>query len=171
MNLKNTIHSNLILILILFLSTGAYAENIRMFHIERNKNSSIVCYDLEVNEDKKIVSGNPIRAYWEMPHKGNTTNSLSTVQYKLAYGFTIDEIEENMLSFKLKAYPERSLKVVYDPEKNEAKTFTIIDGVSAILNKLYIQALPPFYQSVEYIILSGINILTGETVTEQISNK
>ena len=155
---------------ILLLQTLTQAQGIRMFHIERNKNSSIVCYDLEVDKNKSIDGKNPINAYWEMPDKNNARNTLSAIQYKLAYGVVVDEIKEDLLLFKLKAYPERELKVVYDSEKQQANAFMLINGVFAIVSKLYIHATPPLYSSVEYIILTGFDPETGNTITEKIIN-
>lgn len=156
-------------VFVLLLQVSAQDESIRMFHIERNKNSSIVCYDLEVN-DNTINKKNPIHAYWEMPEKNNARNSLSPLQNKLAYGYTVDEVGENKLSFKLKAYPARALDVVYEPGTQQAQAYVYINGVYAVLDKLYIKASPPFYNSVEYIMLSGINPQTGEVLVERIYN-
>lgn len=150
-------------------SIEAQIESLRMFHIERNKNNSIVCYDLEINE-KSIDTKKPVHAYWEMPDKNNSRNELSAIQNKLAFGFTIEKIDGNSVFLKLKAYPQRILNIVYEPDSSEAKVFALINGIHAVLNKLYIHATPPLYNSVEYIILTGINPLTGEVITERINN-
>ncbi|MDR2084605.1 MAG: DUF4833 domain-containing protein [Bacteroidales bacterium] len=156
--------------LFFLLHTFAQAQDIRLFHIERNKNNSIVCYDLHVDDNKEINQQNPIDAYWITPDKDNSRNSLSLVQYKLAYGLTIDKIEGDDISFKLKAYPERDIRVIYDSENRQANAYTYINGAFAVLKKLYIHASPPLYKSVEYIILEGYDPETGKEVSEMIIN-
>lgn len=156
---------------LLLLQPVVNAHSLRLFHIERNKNNSIVCYDLETDDGVAINKKNPISVYWEMPDKGYARNTLSALQNRLAYGFIVEQMEENSVHLKLKAYPQREVEVVYDTETQEANAFTTINGSPAILNKLYIHAAPPFYNSVEYIILSGFNPATGEPVMEKITNK
>jgi hypothetical protein len=155
----------------LLMQSVATAQCFRLFHIERNKNNSIVCYDLTINGSKSIDKSKPIDVYWEMPDKDNARNTLSVIQNKLAYGFTIDHVKENLILFKLKAYPERTVEAVYDSEKKQANAYTNINGCYAILKKLYIHAIPPLYNSVEYIVLVGLDPKTGKEVKEKIVNK
>lgn len=157
--------------LFLSLQFNANAQSFRLFHIERNKNSSIVCYDLKINENNEICTENPIDIYWEMPDENNDRNALSLIQNKLAYGITLKKIEKNSVFFKLKAYPDCIVNAVYNQEKREAKAHLLINGHSAVLNKLYICAIPPNYTSVEYIILYGFEPETGKNVMEKIINK
>lgn len=161
----------LTLSIFLVLQQFATAQSFRLFHIERNKNNSIVCYDLEVNDNKAINKNNPIDVYWEMPDKNNARNTLSVIQNKLAYGLTVDQVKENLVLFKLKAYPERTVEAIYDSEKKQANAYTFINGCYAVLKKLYIYASPPLYNSVEYIILTGLDPKTGKEVKEKIVNK
>ncbi len=160
----------LALSLFLLLQSAAMTQSLRLFHIERNKNNSIVCYDLEV-DNKTIAKNNPIDVYWEMPDQNNARNSLSVIQNKLVYGLTIEQVKGNSILFKLKAYPDRIVEVVYDSKKQQANAFTLINGSYVILKKLYIYATPPLYSSVEYIILVGLDPNTGETKKEKITNK
>lgn len=161
----------LVLSVFLLLQSVATAQCFRLFHIERNKNNNIVCYDLTINGSKSIDKNTPIDVYWEMPDKNNARNTLSVIQNKLAYGFTINQINENVILFKLKAYPDRAIKAVYNSDKKQATAYTNINECYAILKKIYIHAIPPLYNSVEYIILVGLDPKTGKEVKEKIVNK
>lgn len=166
--IKRTLFSTLCIFLLWQVTE---AQNLRLFHMERNKNDSIVCYDLEISDNLTINSKHSIDIYWETPEKGNARNGLSIIQNKFAYGLTVEKIEESSVVFKLKAFPQRSVTAIYDAENRLAYALTDINGKTMILKKLYVYATPPHYTSVEYIVLTGIDPETGETAEETIVNK
>lgn len=157
--------------LIFFCLNALFAENknIPLFHIERNKNEGIVCYELQI-KDNAIDAKAPIHAYWKNPHKNGSTNELSLLQKKLAYGVSVKNVDKNTVTFTMTAYPERQVKVVYNQEKQIANAYISINGTQHLLAKLYIHATPPAYRSVEYVILDGFEVETNQKVSERINN-
>ena len=162
--------AGLLLLFFCFNSVVAENRNIPLFHIERNKNESIVCYELRI-KDNAIDTKEPIHAYWKNPHKNGNINELSLLQKKLAYGVSVKNIDKNTITFTMTAYPERPVKVVYNQLEQKAEAYISINGIQTLLTKMYIHATPPAYRSVEYVILNGINQHSNKKESEQINNK
>jgi hypothetical protein len=145
----------------------AQSLSIPLFFIERNKNESIICYDLEI-VNNAINLKNPIHAYWK--RATGAINELSAIQKAFAFGFSIKEAKNNKVTFTMKAYPKRVVTVEYDAVRQQAVAYVSINGAQARFEKLYIKATPPAYRSVEYIVLTGTDRQTTKPVSERIDN-
>lgn len=160
-----------ILLLLIIGSISLSAQSIRLFHIERNKNDNIVCYDLNL-KDNKIDKANPINIYWDNPK--NTSGKkpeLSSLERKMAYGITVNSVSDNSVIFIMKAYKDRPITVIYNSETKTAVPSIVINNKKAKLDKLYIFASAPLYTSVVYVELFGQVLNTGEILKERINNK
>ena len=151
-------------------SFSVFAQDIRLFHIERNKNDNIVCYDLNV-ENGKINTTNPINIYWS--NLSNTSfkgNGLSSIERKLAYGITVNSVSETKVVFTMKASSDRVITVSFDSKEKKASPVTVINGEKAILKKMFISAKAPLYTSVVYAELFGKSVDSAKDLYEKINN-
>ncbi|MDL2290215.1 DUF4833 domain-containing protein [Paludibacteraceae bacterium OttesenSCG-928-F17] len=164
---------NILLVLLLCVNCFSMISaqtGLRLFHIERNKDADIICYDLIV-KDNVIDTEMPVHVYWDRITQDDKLDELNKIQKSLAYGVDVDKISDNEVSFILKAYKERMVTAVYNQESNTAYAQLLIDGKQARLNKIYFYAVGPLYESVVYVELHGKDIETGKKLYEKIENK
>ena len=140
----------------------------RLFVIARSKNANLICYDLNYIAPGKLNPDKPIHVYWyNQTDKPGTTDELSYIQSKMAYGYTASPAGANKWEISLVAFPQRKLIL----EKNSDGSFQsriTISGHQAILKKIYVQADPDNSLKVLWVDVYGLDIQTGKEVKERI---
>lgn len=140
----------------------------RLFVIARSKNANLICYDLNFIAPGKLNPDKPIHVYWlNQTDKPGTTDELSYIQAKLAYGYTANPAGANKWEISLVAFPQRKVML----EKNGDGTFhsrITIAGKQAILKKIFVQADPANSLRVMWVEVYGQDIQTGKEVKERI---
>ena len=145
-----------------------YSTEARLFHIERSKNRNIVCYDLHADATDKPDEKSPMLVYWvnreEYPGK---QGSLSYIQQKLAYGYTITGSQNGVITIELNAVKGRKITI----EQNNQKYFCRIEinQQPSTLSKVYVKTKTSNSLQVEYIDIHGYNLETGVLITERIT--
>ncbi|MGC8864811.1 MAG: DUF4833 domain-containing protein [Bacteroidales bacterium] len=140
----------------------------RLFVIARSKNANLICYDLNYVATGRIDLEKPIHVYWlNQTDKPGTTDELSYMQEKLAYGYTSRPMGANRWEVSLVAFPQRKLFI---EKSNEGEFYgrITIAGRQAILKKIYVQADPDNSLKVRWVEVSGIDLETGKEVKERI---
>jgi hypothetical protein len=136
------------------------AESTRdpLFHIERSKNSNIVQYDAQLDENGNLHSKEPVTGYWIRHNEQGQVEKLSWAQKKLAYGFKIKlNSEKNTAKMDMAANLGRSITI--KRADNDYKAVTDIDGVASYLDKIYIQSSGKGLSTkVDYIDLFGKSV-------------
>jgi hypothetical protein len=64
-----------------------------LFLIERTKNTNKIYYEVNITKGGAIDAKNPVRAFWVLWARdttGKTTEPLSFIEKKLAYGYNVD---------------------------------------------------------------------------------
>lgn len=140
--------------------------NYRLFHIERNKNKNIVCYDLCVRNGA-IDAKNPVQGYWiNMPEKER--EELSSIEKKYAYGWTCKKIDENTYKMTMVAFKKNFIIITYDPKTNTAKACITQNGKEIQLKKIEANTKAPFHVSVNYVNAHGVDKHTGKNTVQKI---
>jgi len=152
-----------------FTERGIDTSNQRLFIIERNMNKNIVCYDAKVTKSGKLNIEDPIDAYWIDYASDGKRSELSYIQRKMAYGFELEKINNEKIYLILKAFDKRKILVCVD-SKGITKAMIKINGLDAVLNKVFVSAKPKMYTTVNYIELYGTETKTGKLISEKISD-
>ncbi len=140
----------------------------RLFVIARSKNANLICYDLNYIAPGKLNPENPIHVYWlNQTDRPGTTDELSYIQSKLAYGYTANPAGANKWEISLVAFPQRKLMLEKNGDGNFQSRITI-SGHQAILKKIYVQADPENSLKVLWVDIYGLDIHTGKEVKERI---
>jgi len=141
----------------------------RLFHIARSKNANLVCYDINL-KGTSPDEDSPIHVYWinRTDHPGERSE-LSYIQRTMAYGYSSKKLKDGTFEVSLVAFPERKLVVL--KEANIWRSRITINGKTAWLQKIYVQAKPESFMKVAWIELTGIDTKTGSTLTERIIQK
>ena len=146
--------------------TVAQHKSERLFHIERNKNQHIVCYDLNI-VDGKINEKSPIHIYWLL-HPEKKKSDLSFIESKLAYGARGELIDPNTVFIKMNALKEAEITVTRDSKTQDIISIVRVRGKTIRLKKVSIIAKPPHYTSIERVDIYGIDPSTRKEIVESI---
>jgi len=158
--------------LILSAAAGLLAAHIEsrpapLFVIERNTNANVVHYDANIGADGQLDPRQPVTAYWVMAAVDGHREELTPLEKSRAYGFTVEPKDSNSYRLKLVAQRQRDISIVRQGDAIRAEA--VIGGRRAWLQKMYVNthkflAVP----TVKYIELFGIDVTTGESVSEKV---
>lgn len=140
----------------------------RLFIIARSKNANLICYDLNYISPGKLDPEKPIHVYWlNQTDRPGTTDELSYIQEKLAYGYTSRLLGANRWEVSLVAFPQRKL-LLEKTDEGEFRGRITIGGRQAVLKKIFVQADPDNSLKVRWVDVFGIDMETGKEVKERI---
>jgi len=142
------------------LSNGGRTQH--LFKIERNKNANIVQYDVQMKAAGKLDPKEPVVAYWVRLAKEGQKEDLKWIEKSFAYGFKAKyDAKTNTAIMDMAAKIKRKIKVL--EVKGEYRAETTIDGQSAFLDKIFINATGKGMSTkVTYMELFGKDVKTGE---------
>ena len=141
------------------------ATDNRLFHIDRSKNSNIVCYDVNIT-DNKIDKAKPLNVYWANSEDVGHRKELTFIQNKLAYGYKTVSKNESYIEISLNAFPDKIIRI--EQYNDMFRPTTSINNHIALLKKIYVKADTANSLKVEYIEITGEIIESGEIVSEKI---
>ncbi|MEN8120644.1 MAG: DUF4833 domain-containing protein [Bacteroidota bacterium] len=139
-----------------------------LFVVRHNKSPNYVVYKANIATDKKLNNKKPVDVFWFMKTKGETTEELTIIEWKLAFGFKLDVIKKSEeYKIKLNAIKEKRIIV----KKNSKGVFIcsmLINGKMAKLRDVFINYETTFsFPTVKYLDFRGIDIITGKFITER----
>ncbi|HRP69736.1 MAG TPA: DUF4833 domain-containing protein [Turneriella sp.] len=140
-----------------------------VFYIQRNKNRNEVHYALRLNPEACVPVGkHPLFAYWRNLEISPTAIEPIGRFESIAYGIASQELKGNDLFVKLRAFPERIIRIHF--EKNPRCTATAhvtINGRESELKFIYVFAKEGLIKpTVIYVDINGQ--LNGVKVSERI---
>ena len=158
-----------LLLLSLFCYGIVWADKpLRLFHIERNKNANIVCYDANLDEDGKFDVQNPVDGYWVLQaQKNGKMEDLSEWDRK-SYGFrTSYDEKSNSFDFSLKIIDRKMTILMVD---GKPKLKILINNRDAYLEKVYIQSKDKALGApkILFYTLYGKTAYTNEPIEEKV---
>ena len=154
-----------------FAVSGLLAERFKsmpapLFVIERSTNANTVHYDANLGPDGRLDPREPVSAYWIMSAADGHREELTALEKSKAYGFSIEPgAAPDTYRLRLAAQKQRDIDVVR--AGNTVRAEATIGGRRAHLRKLYVSA-HKFLPTVKYIELSGIDLASGQPVTEKV---
>lgn len=147
-------------------SDNTYPTKDRLFYISRSANKNLVCYDVNLKDDK-LDTQKPLNVYWvNREERPGETNGLNLIQRKMAYGYKVVAQGNDRSEVTLTAYPDRKLTI--QKHGSQYVCLTTINNQPVILQSLYVKAKEGNPLSVEYVEIHGINQETQEQVSERI---
>jgi hypothetical protein len=113
-----------------------------VFHIAKSENRNEVHYALRVDDRCRPVGASALYPYWRMHEKGpGETEPLLYVERQV-YGLLDLRVEsEGVLTAKLRALPDRSIRVVVGPTPRgcDSRVETTISGVRVELVRVFVK--------------------------------
>jgi hypothetical protein len=141
-----------------------------LFYIHKNTNPNAVVYALNLNENNKIDTQNPIEVFWRRYQEDGRKKKLAWLEKTFAFDFKVKPVKgkENFFAFNLIAMKDKKLYASQN-KKGEPIVFMTIAGKTSLLEKLYIMVDDTKrIQSVLSIEIFGKDPKTGELIYEKI---
>ena len=142
----------------------------RLFAITRSVNSNQVIYEAALGKNGFYTEA-PLKIYWIVYEDGAKTAPLSKLQEKLGYGVTVATSSTVSVVFKVKALPEKPIRVdlISTPEGVRPRALIDIRGEGCVIDRIFIESRSAFpLPKVVHIDIEGISLKTGERVTERV---
>ena len=164
-----------IVLLILFIvPLHSFGKELDIFFIRRSKNKNEVHYQMNVDNNCKVVDNDPVTEIWKLLEEGtNKTKPLSMFD-RLAYDAENQEIVGNWVHFNLKALGSRLIRAttIFDSEGNMCWPIVQIkvNGEWALLDYIFVSSKEGFLKpKVMYIDIYGKSLdPIPKQVTERI---
>jgi len=165
----NTLSSSMGLNELAKLEKPIISANDVLFVVKHNQSPNVVVYQANVSVQNDLDDKKPISVFWLMNSKGKATESLTAIEWKLAFGFKVTQM------VKGKKY-KMSLNAVKDKEifiekgiDGKVSCFMIINGQYSKLKDVSINFEHTLYiPNVKYIEFIGINRETGKLTAERV---
>jgi hypothetical protein len=148
-------------------SAPAQAGTQPLFIIARNTNANVVHYDAQLTADGKLDRKKPVIAYWVMLAQDGHRENLNWIEKKMAYGFNIKPYP-SVNGYQMTIVAARQRSITVKKVGNAVRAEIVIDGRTAILEKMYIEASG---HTVRYLELYGKDVQTGGKRFERIIPK
>ncbi|HLD29940.1 MAG TPA: DUF4833 domain-containing protein [bacterium] len=142
----------------------------RIFAIKRSVNSNQVIYEAALGKDGFRAEA-PLRVYWIVYEEGGKTAPLSKLQEKLGYGIIVTTSTAGGVTFKVRALPEKPIKVNLSETDGETKATALINigGEECVIDGIYIESRSAFpLPKVTYIDIIGFSLKTNERMSERV---
>ncbi len=149
------------------------ASSKQLFLLQLSRNSNTVMYDANMGANQKLNPEKPIDVYWIRHEEQGQRESLSRIQWKLAYGYTHTKTSADTYSVKINAFQDRAFNVEYNETLGKAVALATIGGKKSYLQKIFVQLDPNSFliPKVQYVELFGIEIQGNKAVYERILPK
>ena len=142
-----------------------------LFMIERTKNANKLYYEAVINKNGAISAKEPVKAHWILwarDSTGKTTEPLSFLEKKVAYGFNIEpDPSGTHFNMCLKPFKERNIKVYL--KDGTARSEMLVDGRPSYFSKMYIYSKGD--SKPDSIKLYGTDVETGDNTYEKVVPK
>ena len=146
---------------------NTYDTDKRLFHIERSKNKNIVCYDINQGIKGEPDDKAPLTVYWvNQEERPGQHDALNYIQQKMAFGYTVINKHNGVITIELNAIKKRELVIEWDGRKYLCRTE--INKLSSVLSKIYVKTKDSNSLQVEYVDVYGYSPDTGALVSERI---
>jgi Domain of unknown function (DUF4833) len=142
-----------------------------LFYIQRTKNTNAIVYEVNKNSEGKINESEPVKIYWIRYASDSTTDDLTPIQRKYAYGVTSRNYNGQKNSFVVQfvAYKKRNIFLLPTANGKHYSAFVSINGKLAELKKIFIATSGGsfWFPTIDYVELTGKDPATHQTVVER----
>lgn len=139
-----------------------------LFVVRHNKSPNYVVYKVNLETHNKLNPAEPLEVFWFLKNKGEIIEDLTFIEWKLAYGFKLDEVKKSEeYKMELNAISEKEITVRKNA-RNKYLAYMLINGKMAKLKDVFFHYETTFgLPSVQYIDFKGLDTNTGLQVTER----
>lgn len=140
-----------------------------IFEVKHSQSPNVVVYQANKTTNKVLDPEKPIDVYWLMNSKGKKTETLTSIEWRLAYGYKLFPIVKGKkYKILLNAIKDKEITIVQD-DAGKVTAFMTIGGNYSKLSGVYIDFEYTFYlPQVNYIEFTGYSLNTNKKCTERV---
>ncbi|MEO8759274.1 MAG: DUF4833 domain-containing protein [Bacteroidia bacterium] len=143
-----------------------------LFYVQRTFNINTLVYELNVNDKQELNETDPVKIHWINYASDNSSEGLSYVQRKYAYGLEVKLIDAEKKSYSLNfvSYKKKKLYLIKSVADNKYHVFCDINNKLVTLDRIFIQIEGGSFwvPHVRYIDISGKDLTKNEEVSERV---
>ncbi len=140
----------------------------RLFYLQRTPNSNTIVYDLNVTNDGKLNTEEPIKVYWLRYAENGQQQDLNYIQRKFAYGLTSKSLDNGSYDIRFVSYKKFPLTLM-KADDGKYHIFAYIAQKQVMLDRIFVKIdggsfwLP----NVTYVEIKGSDPQTGKEIVER----
>ena len=142
-----------------------------LFYIQRSKNTNAIVYELNRSTDGKVIAEDPIKIYWIRYASDSTTEDLTLIQRKYAYGVSSRTYNGQKNSFVIQfvAYKKRNIFLLPANNGKRYGAYININGKLAELKKIFVSTSGGsfWFPTIDYVEITGKDPTTQQMLVER----
>ena len=142
-----------------------------LFYIQRSKNTNAIVYEVNRNMYGEINEENPVKIYWISYSTDSTTDELTLIQRKYAYGVTTRKYNGQKNSFVIQfvSYKKRNIFLLPTANNKHYNAYININGKLAELKKVFVSTSGGsfWFPTINFVELTGKDPSTQVAVVER----
>jgi len=142
-----------------------------LFYVQRTININTLVYTLNINKNGELDTEEPIKVNWINYARDTSTESLSYIQRKYAYGIDVKLVdkEKMMYAFNFVSYKKKPIYLIKSQADNTYHAYYTTKTEVISLTRIFIQIEGGSFwvPKVKFIEVTGVN-LKNEKVIERI---
>ena len=148
---------------------GVHNEKDVLFVVKHCKSPNVVVYEAKRTEKRDLDPKKPVDVYWLMNTKGKKIESLTYLEWEMAFGFKLQTLlKGKKYKISLNAIKKREI-IISQNQQGEVEGLMNINGTLSKLKEVFIKFDPSFLiPDVEYVDFSGVDLKSGKLVSERI---
>jgi len=139
-----------------------------LFVVKHSKGPNMVVYEAKKTAKKVLDHNKPVDVYWLMKTKGATTEALTLIEWKLAFGFKLKTLLTGK-SYKITLNAIKNKDIfIFQDQQGRVEGYTKLNGVNTKLKEVFIKFEYSFlWPDVKYVEFKGIDLATGKLITQR----
>ncbi len=142
-----------------------------LFYIQRSKNTNAIVYEINRTPEGKIKAEEPIKIYWIRYSSDSTTEDLTLIQRKYAYGVNSRSYNGQQNSFVIQflAYKKRNIFLLPKNNDKQYAAYININGKLAELKKIFISTSGGtfWFPIIDFVEITGKDPVTHQVLVER----
>jgi len=141
-----------------------------LFVVKHSKSPNMVVYEAKRTAKKDLDPQKPVDVYWLMKTKGAKTEALTFIEWKMAFGFKLQTIlRGKSYKINLNAIKDQEITITQN-QQGRVEGLMKLNGVLTKLKEVFIKfEYSLFWPDVKYVDFKGVDIVTGELITQRFS--
>jgi len=140
-----------------------------LFVVKHSQSTNVVVYQANRTLQKCLDDKKPVDVFWLMNTKGKTTENLTAIEWKLAFGFKITQLVKGK-KYKITLNAIKNKEIIIEQD-NDGKvvSFMTLNGQYSKLKDVFIKFEHTFgFPDVKYVELSGYSVKNDKLTAERV---
>ena len=140
----------------------------RLFYVQRTPNANTIIYDLNLNNDGKLNTEQPVKVYWLKYAERGQKEELNYIQRKFAYGLNTKALNNGSYDIRFVSYKKFPLTLMKGVD-GKYHIFASVAQKQVILNRIFVKIEGGSFwiPNVLYVEIKGTDPETGKEIVDR----